>query len=89
MKELKECLTSGSVHLGGSAGDRKGWVVNPTLLHPDTGAWEVHYHASPYPSFTPFAQGETLSSDRRDPYNFARVRPLIYSSCQLHACPWK
>ena len=71
--ELEACLTSGSVHFGETAGQRKDWVTNPTFLHPDSGAWEVHYHASPYPSFTPFAQEEVLGSNRSDPHNLARV----------------
>lgn len=82
--ELKACLTSGSLHLGETAGQRKDWVTNPTLLHPDSGAWEVHYHASPYPSFTPFAQEEVLGSNRSDPHNLARVGLFLSTACMLH-----
>ena len=59
-------------------------MVNPTLLHPDTGAWEVHYHASPYPSFFPLSQGEDISTNRADYHLLAWVS-IVHDACvQMH-----
>lgn len=76
--EVKAWQLSGAAHFGGNRGDRKGWVTNPTLLHPETGAWEVHYAASPYACFFPLDQGEDLSRNQRDPLQIAKVS---------HCCP--
>ncbi|BDA51221.1 hypothetical protein COCOBI_18-0980 [Coccomyxa sp. Obi] len=71
--EVKAWHVSGAAHFGVNRGDRKGWVTNPTLLHPETGAWEVHYAASPYATFFPLDQGEDLSRNLRDPLRLAKV----------------
>ncbi len=76
--EVKAWHVSGAVHFGGTRADRKDWVTNPTLLHPETGAWEVHYAASPYACFFPLDQGEDLSRNLRDPLKVAKVS---------HCCP--
>ncbi|BDA51223.1 hypothetical protein COCOBI_18-1000 [Coccomyxa sp. Obi] len=71
--ELRAYHVSGAAHLGGDGGERDGWVTNPTLLHPATGAWEVHYAALPYASFFPFDQGEDISTNLRYSTQIAKV----------------
>lgn len=52
---------------GGSAGGSSttptdGWAVNPTLLHPGSRAWLVHYGALPFLSFLPLDRRAMLAS---------------------------
>ncbi|CAL8466406.1 g5942 [Coccomyxa elongata] len=87
--EVNAWHVSGAAHFGFSRVDRKvEWVTNPTLLHPETGAWEVHYAASPYACFFPLDQGEDLSRNLRDPLKVAKVcmRDLTELVAGFQAC---
>ena len=74
--EVKAWHVSGAAHFG--VNQAGGWVTNPTMLHPETGAWEVHYAASPYDCFFPLDQREDLSKNQRDHLQIAKVS---------HCCP--
>ena len=39
--------------------------VNPTLLHPTTHRWQVHYTLSPYDGFLPFSRDEKLDTSAK------------------------
>ena len=45
--------------------DENNICVNPTLLHPTTQRWQVHYTLSPYDGFLPFSRYEKLDTSAK------------------------
>ena len=62
---MAQWFRTGAVHLGVT--NTAGWVANPTLLQPGGWKWIVHYAATPYHSYFPFAVGKAIPAAAVNP----------------------